>query len=157
MFENIGKKIKTLAEILFIIGVCCSVIIGVLAILYPNFLSEIIVEQQSAIVEKQQDTVSAFSAFWGLIWIAVGSLFSYIHSLLLYGFGELIDRVSNIDEKFNFTNSSKPISKQYKVKKYDMDKDLTDNTVFCPNCGADVTRDKNSCHVCGEKIRKDKF
>ena len=156
MFENIGKKIKTLAEILFIIGVCCSVIIGVLVILYPNFLSEIIVEQQSAIVEKQQDTVSAFSAFWGLIWIAVGSLFSYIHSLLLYGFGELIDRVSNIDENLILQIHPSRFPNNIK-KKYAMDKDLTDNTVFCPNCGADVTRDKNSCHVCGEKIRKDKF
>lgn len=156
MFENIGKKIKTLAEILFIIGVCCSVIIGVLAILYPNFLSEIIVEQQSAIAEKQQDTVSAFSAFWGLIWIAIGFLFSYIHSLLLYGFGELIDRISNIDENLILQIHPSRFPNNIK-KKYDMDKDLTDNTVFCPNCGADVTRDKNSCHVCGEKIRKDKF
>ncbi|MDD6478392.1 MAG: zinc ribbon domain-containing protein [Oscillospiraceae bacterium] len=36
-----------------------------------------------------------------------------------------------------------------KDKEYNM---MIENAVFCPNCGADISKDYNKCHVCGMKI-----
>ena len=74
MFENIGKKIKALAQTLCWIGIVASVIGGMAAIASGEEL-----------------------AFIGLIIIIAGSLISWISSFAMYGFGELIDKVTAIE------------------------------------------------------------
>ena len=70
MFNNIGGKIKTLAKVLTVIGMILSIIWG--------------------IVETE------FSVETGFAIIALGCLFSWVGSFLLYGFGELIDNTKEI-------------------------------------------------------------
>ena len=76
MYNDIGGKIKTLAFALFIVSTILSVIFAIASI-----LSEYI----------------AFRIF-GLIFLFVGPFLSYISSFTLYGYGELVEKTSNIEE-----------------------------------------------------------
>ena len=69
-FENIGGKIKTLAQVVAILGVIVSVIAGLF--------------------------VLDDSALYGVLIAFVGSVLSWISSLFIYGFGELIDKTTEI-------------------------------------------------------------
>lgn len=73
MFNNIGRKIKILAEIITIIGIILSCILGISLF---GLLGE--------------------TELWflGIITIAVGILFSWLTTLLLYGFGQLVENTS---------------------------------------------------------------
>ena len=66
MFDNIGSKIKILAQIVSIIGIICSVIYGLSLIL--------------------NDVIGI-----GVIVIIVGSLISWASSFVLYAVGEIVD------------------------------------------------------------------
>lgn len=79
MFHNIGGKIKGLAKVLCLVGIAVSAI-GAIALWCANSY------YQSTIVP-------------GFIVLIVGSVGSWLSSLFTYGFGELIDRVTSIDEK----------------------------------------------------------
>lgn len=84
MFDNIGKKIKTLAVVICGIGIVLSVIGGI------------------AVWVAIDDEIGAL-AFLGVA--AGGSLLSWIGSFFTYGFGELIDKVSNIECVITPTNA----------------------------------------------------
>ncbi|MBP3554764.1 MAG: hypothetical protein IJY37_06080 [Clostridia bacterium] len=70
MFDQIGKKIKTLASTLTTIGIIVSIIVGFI----------ILVNGSGA----------------GFLVMLVGSLLSWLSSYVLYGLGELIDKTSTI-------------------------------------------------------------
>ena len=70
MFDNIGKKIKTLAIVFTIIGMVVSISVGVFSL--------------------------EANAGAGLLIIIFGCLSSWIGSFLLYGFGELIENTTEI-------------------------------------------------------------
>lgn len=70
MYTNVGKKIKRLARVVAVIGIVISVISGI-SMIYTSFLSALIIA-------------------------AIGSLFSWLSTLVLYGFGELIENVSDV-------------------------------------------------------------
>ena len=71
MFENIGEKIKSVAEIACWIGIIAFGIVGLNVMFSESF-------------------------FAGLITIAIGFLVSWISAFTLYGFGQLIDDTSEI-------------------------------------------------------------
>lgn len=84
MFNNIGGKIKGLAEIICVIGIIASIYIG---------MKSVIMIQAVMI-------------------IVGGSLISWIGSFTLYGFGELIEtaaemktEITNIRMSMDFLNS----------------------------------------------------
>lgn len=66
MFENIGAKLKTVAEILAIAGIVINVIIGILMFFEANFLG-------------------------GIIAALVGSFLSLAGGYALYGLGTLVE------------------------------------------------------------------
>ncbi len=70
MFNNIGRKIKTLAKVITGIGITASIIYGAVVVRLSN--SPIFIMQ-------------------GLIIMIVGSLISWLSSVTLYGFGQLIE------------------------------------------------------------------
>ena len=69
-FENIGSKIKTLAIITTIVGLATSVFLG-LYILTTN-------------------------ALYGVLIALIGSLVSWLSAFFMYGFGELIEKTTEI-------------------------------------------------------------
>ena len=75
MFENIGKKIKGLARVLFFLEAIGSFIVGI--VLLANG------DESTVIV--------------GLLVMIGGILFSWVSVCLLYGFGEIIDKLQDIE------------------------------------------------------------
>lgn len=71
-FENIGSKIKTLAVILTVVGIVASVLIGMFML--------------------------TVNAGYGLLIMIVGSLISWVSSFFTYGFGELIEKTTEISK-----------------------------------------------------------
>jgi hypothetical protein len=66
-FNNIGKKIKTMAKIIFYL-------LSVLFLFYGILL----------IIKTDNDIL-------GLLWLILGPIISWISSFVLYGFGQLVD------------------------------------------------------------------
>ncbi len=72
MFDNIGKKIKTLAVVLTVVGIAASIIIGAYLFLFIGIVC--------------------------LVVMVVGPLISWIAAFALYGFGELVDKTAETAE-----------------------------------------------------------
>ena len=77
MFTNIGGKIKVLAKVLCILGIVASIVAG--NILATNYFS------------------SSFLSSLVII-VICGSLLSWVCSIFVYGFGELIENITVIAE-----------------------------------------------------------
>ena len=73
MFDNIGSKIKSLAMILFILGVIASFVFAI----YFFLIEEGIL---------------------GVCYLFLGPIVSYLSVLLLYGFGEIITKLTEIEK-----------------------------------------------------------
>lgn len=84
MFENIGSKIKTLAKVICWAGIIISVIVGIVMLVSGG------------------DVGSGV----GLVVIIVGCLGSWIGSFFTYGFGELIEKTTEIAENTKSLNSA---------------------------------------------------
>lgn len=74
MYDNIGGKIKGLAKATFAIGAIAAAITGI------------------ALMTSDGDL-----AFIGLLVLFTGPIAAWISSWLIYGFGELIDKVCDIE------------------------------------------------------------
>ena len=83
MYDNIGNKIKILAQIICVFGVVASVILGLVICFRTNEFNEI-----------------------GLLYILIGSISSWISSFIIYGFGELIEKVCSIEKKVGTSKSN---------------------------------------------------
>lgn len=141
MFDNIGNKIKTLSVVLCIIGIFSSVVIGIYLILNVDSTTTAVKEQ-----------INSNNVINGMLIIILGSLFSWISSFCLYGFGGLIERVINTDEKLKCFKTPKQIIPNDSTITVE-ENIFSDDTAFCPKCGADITNDSSVCHVCGETIK----
>ena len=74
MYDNIGGKIKGLAKASFIVAAIAVVITGI------------------ALMAADEDLI-----LYGLLVMVVGPIVAWVSSWLLYGFGELIDKASDIE------------------------------------------------------------
>ncbi len=79
MYENIGGKIKIVAKVFCWIGIIVSIILAIIL-----FIS-------GAKYSSEESYISA------VIYLLLGPLLSWIGSFFMYGFGELLERVKNID------------------------------------------------------------
>ena len=93
MFNNIGHKIKVIAYVFTILGIAASVIAGLIMIL----------------------TGERYALF-GILTMIFGSLAAWIGSFLIYGFGELIDKTTDIDSKLA-NRKPRPTEKEDDEKK----------------------------------------
>ncbi len=85
MYDNIGGKIKGLAKASFIVAAIAEVITGI------------------ALMATDDDLI-----LYGLLVMVVGPIVAWVSSFLLYGFGELIDKASEIEKntRMNQNNGS---------------------------------------------------
>jgi hypothetical protein len=82
MFQNIGKKIKTVAIVIMIVGIVLSVLGGLFAF-WGGFLG-----------------IDFITALVGFVMIAsLGILFSWLSVFILYGFGELVDQSMTMTQR----------------------------------------------------------
>ena len=83
MFSNIGNKICGYAKVLCWIGIVVSVISG-LGMAFSGC--------------SQGGSVAVFTFIFGMMIACIGSLLSWVGSLVLYGFGDIARRVQAIEE-----------------------------------------------------------
>ncbi len=79
MFDHVGKKIKGIATVVTWIGIVISFIIGCILI-----------------YEGAQDSDNGILILIGILVMAIGSFIAWLSTILLYGFGELIDNSEKI-------------------------------------------------------------
>lgn len=94
MFDNIGGKIKALAEVVCILGIILSIIGGF-----------IIIAENSGLL--------------GFMFMVIGSLGSWVSSFTLFGFGQLIENTDLLVKMANKQHSRKK-TKSYKGIKDDL-------------------------------------
>ena len=81
MFEDVGTKIKSLAKTFCCWGIILSIILAIVTFYLADEYYR---------VEEIYYTL-------GVVLLVLGPLASWINSLILYGFGELIEKVCYID------------------------------------------------------------
>ena len=112
---NVGKKIKVLAWIIFALGILYLLYVGL----------DALTRGSSLVVTT------------GLVTMFAGIISSGITMLLVYGFGELIDKTCDTNKEIRllrraYLDRSKEILKKYK----------------CPNCGNEITLGQETCSDC---------
>ncbi len=121
MFNNIGEKIKMLAQVLCWLGIIGSIIFG-LVLIADNIY---------------------FDIGQGILIMIGGALLSCINSLVLYGFGELIKSNMMLVEQNRIIilnkekNNSNRALKDNDRKEYVNDKDV--KSAKCQICGKEST------------------
>lgn len=81
MFKNIGGKIKTLAEILAMLGMIGSIILGII------------------------ELMAGENVLIGFLIFIIGSIASWLSSCFIYGFGQLIENTDFLVKRFDYNNS----------------------------------------------------
>lgn len=76
MYENIGSKIKVLTKTIFVIEAIAAVIIGF-----------VLINRDLGLL--------------GSIVMSIGTLMAWISSFVMYGYGEIIEKVSSIEMRMN--------------------------------------------------------
>lgn len=103
MFSNIGGKIKGLAKFVCWAGIVLSILLGILTMVGSSQIN------YSYSYGSYNSSSSGMGILSGLLIIVVGGLSSWLGSLALYGFGELIDNTSYIASKVSsLGNEGKP-------------------------------------------------
>ena len=132
MHDNIAKTIKTIASVLFIVGVIASIILGI------NYVR--------------------FNLGATIVTVIVGIIISFIPSVFIYGFGEIIDILDDIRHNTNRSSTGSSgngvsiikddILRKERVKAFFKSTNINNpiQTKRCPHCGEVVTSD-----TCGKK------
>ena len=144
MYDHIGGKIKILAKVTFAIVAIASIVGGFALLDGSDGLS--------------------------MILVICGPLISWISSLLLYGFGEIIDKLCDIEHNTGIMmkpselkkarNRHEAETKKAEAAKQELQKQLEEeNSVIieCPECEEELFFDKDlshaECPYCGCNIK----
>lgn len=94
MFNNIGKKIKTLAKVVCWLGIIGGIISGLSLIAVGAAGSGITVNSNGS-----TSFVSGMAlVVAGIILLVLLPLLAWVSSFMLYGFGEMVDNVSELKQ-----------------------------------------------------------
>lgn len=122
MFENIGSKIKSIAKVLFVIGIISSVVTSIsLCVLDDDLI------------------------VFGLITFPVGGVISWGFSAMIYGFGQLIDNSDKLVKKMAPEYASEEAVNQKTASGYihkdwaDTIKALDDKELYDRSASSDYT------------------
>ena len=168
MFKNIGKKIKTLAVVMFAIELVCVIVFG-LAVMLSGDIS---FAGYNAVRSPLAGRGAAI--LLGLLIWCVGFLASWIGSFFLYGFGELIDKTSETAQNTrriadllsveNFRNAMpvnrRPAEENIRPAEPVQNPAPVQDTaasaygnIVCPSCGTVNDGSFGFCANCGCKIK----
>lgn len=76
MFENVGEKLKKFAKILFVLAVIGDIICAFIFGIETDYYRDGVLNDM----------------FW--IFLLIGPIVSYLQSMILYGFGELVEKTT---------------------------------------------------------------
>ncbi len=119
MFDNIGGKIKVLAQVICCIGIIASVILALIMFITA-----------SDTYGSEADTCT----FLGFLFLIGGTLGSWISSFFIYGFGELIEKASEIAQNTKPTKTETS-QQNYFVANNNNKVETTSHKWRCESCG----------------------
>ena len=152
MFEEPGHKLKTVAKILCWLGIIGTV---------------------SAAVTLGKDRYGDLDLLSFALILVIGCVTSYISSLVLYGFGEMIENTSGISghtsrilvklEGIEQSAGQHSTDKSSAESNHPSNSSLGARTsaeldlkskglIRCPECGTIQSIDRESCYCCGSKL-----
>ncbi len=101
MFRRVGRTIKVVSQIFMWIGILYFIFLGVALITDPTILLtvDLTPELNSMLYKLTDQELALFSATTGIVLLVVGILFSWLSTLFLYGFGQLIDNSDKLVSK----------------------------------------------------------
>ena len=138
-YENIGNKIKGLAQMAFVVEAIVAVITGI------------------ALMASDEDLI-----LYGLLVLIAGPIIAWVSSWLLYGFGQLIENSDIIAEEYNRKNE-KVIAKNNERKQEQRKKaikatmanpEISEDEfvdIVCSNCKAELSFPKGQLQS-GEEL-----
>lgn len=138
MFDNIGGKIKKVAEVVCWMGIIVCCVVGV------------------AFLSLGANGDNGVQAIIGVAIGVVGSLLSWVSSFVLYGFGQLVENSDVLVQQ-----KSKGIKKiQQRKIKFDGLSDDSYIDILCPKCNEQLSFTKReftdnetlTCPMCDEQI-----
>lgn len=125
MYENIGRKIKGLAIGLFVLGAAASILMGI----YIMFFDA-----------GNGNSNLAVNMIISILVMVIGCLVSWVSSWVLYGFGELIDTVEDIEYLIHKRTYKQTIDSEQVTKQ--------SGEYICPKCH--MSNDSaGACERCG--------
>ena len=141
-YENIGNKIKGLAQMTFVVEAIAAVIIGI------------------ALMATDEDLI-----LYGLLVLIVGPIIAWVSSWLLYGFGQLVENSDIIAAEYNRKNEKheKVIAKNNERKQEQRKKaikaamanpEISEDEfvdIACSNCKAELSFPKGQLQS-GEEL-----
>ena len=141
-YENIGNKIKGLAQMAFVVEAIAAVITGI------------------ALMATDEDLI-----LYGLLVLIAGPIIAWVSSWLLYGFGQLIENSDIIAEEYNRKNEKheKVVAKNNEKKQAQRKKQIKENMenpnfdeneyidITCSNCKAELSFTKGQLQS-GEEL-----
>lgn len=141
-YENIGNKIKGLAQMAFVVEAIAAVITGI------------------ALMASDEDLI-----LYGLLVLIAGPIIAWVSSWLLYGFGQLIENSDIIAEEYNRKNEKhEKVVEKNKERKQEQRKKAIKATIVnpeisedefiditCPNCKAELSFTKGQLQS-GEEL-----
>ena len=135
MYRNVGGKIKMVAKVYAWIGIVLSVLVGVILLFSGS------------------DSILV-----ALIYIFLGPLLSWLSSLLLYGFGQLIDNTDRLAKRFDCAaTDERPMTAESAIQPdkavADEEDDQEIYTHCCSECGRLISTD--ACPFCGNCASQD--
>lgn len=143
MFDNIGGKLKTLAVILFIIGVVASLVCAIAF---------------GITVDRWGDADFNFWLF--LLILVAGCIGSYIGVLMLYAFGQLVENSdirtqlaikADMESEHKKKENKETASYQYSSSAQKTAAETPQKD--CPYCGARNHIHNKTCFACGKTIK----
>lgn len=150
MYSNIGKSIKIMSKILLVIGLVLSLASCIISLKIGDDINLLFSFLGGPEIDYR---ISAFG------YLILGSFFSFLISFLIYGFGEIIESVQNIEYKVSETHYSQSQSVQTSYKPEPPKVPFYQNTnnadndlpfmVFCTQCGRKRAANLSKCPHCG--------
>jgi len=133
IFSEVGDKIKGFSKFLFIICTIASIIMAI--VIFIN----------SSDNSYNDDESITNAVAW--CYLLIGPIASYLSSLLLYGFGELINRICNIEEHLCFGGKElTTITDKNNIA------DKSEKKFKCTRCQNMVLYGQERCENCGQKF-----
>lgn len=126
MYSNAGKSIKSYVKVVVSIAICICILLGILVIaITEDFLGVLL----------------------GLLIAGVGSFMAWLSGLVLYAFGDIAERVANIDEKLSGNVQSADVQKGTDDQAAAIDWEKEPQWE-CYNCGTSNPMQRAYCLKC---------
>ena len=139
MFDNIGGKIKTLAKVLCWVGIIFSVLIAIILFIEAK--------------EGSYRTEDLYMKL-GCIYLIFGPLISWVSSFFMYGFGELIERTTEVALNTRHLRQATRNNKDNSLNRNIISDSEDSHKWRCEKCGLLIN--KTPCPNCGYKEKTER-